>query len=80
MADMGDHRQIMGDKQIGEIVLALQVDQQIDHLGLDRDVKRRDRLVAHDQAWSERQCTGDTDALALAAGKLMRIVAHLIRP
>src|SRR5450759_2576804 len=61
-------------------MLALQVDQQVDHLGLDRDVERRDRLVAYDQARSERQRPRDANALALAAGELVRIVQHLIRP
>ena len=46
---MGDDGEIVRDEQIGKVVLALQVDQQIDHLGLDRDVERRDRLVADDQ-------------------------------
>ena len=78
VADMGDDREIMRDEQIGEAVLALQVDQQIDHLGLDRDVERRDRLVAHDQARPERQRARDADALPLAAGELMRIVLHLV--
>src|ERR1700682_3016959 len=61
-------------------MLALQVDQQIDHLGLDRDVERRYRLVAHDEVRPERQRPRDADALALAAGELVRIVQHLIRP
>src|SRR4029453_17191599 len=70
----------MCDEQIGKMMLALQVDQQIDHLGLDRYIKRRYRLVAHDQAGVQRQGAGDADALALAAGELMRVVLHLIRP
>ena len=61
-------------------ILALQVDQQIDHLRLDRDVERRDRLVAHDQARPERQRPRDADALPLSAGELMRIVLHLVGP
>ena len=78
VADMGDDGEIVRDEQIGEAVLALQVDQQIDHLGLDRDVERRYRLVAHDQLGPERQRARDADALALAAGELMRIVLHLV--
>ena len=46
MADMLDHGEIVRDEQIGEAVLALQVDQQVDDLRLDRDVERGDRLVA----------------------------------
>ena len=80
VADMGDDGEIMRDEEVGEAVLALQVDQQIDHLGLDRDVERGDRLVADDQARSERKRARDADALALAAGKLMRKVPHLVGP
>ena len=60
--------------------LALQVLQQVDHLRLDRDVERRDRLVAHDQLRAERQRAGDADALALAARELVREVGHLRGP
>jgi len=70
----------MGDEQVGEAVPALQVDQQIDDLGLDRYIERRYRLVAHDEIGPERKGARDADALALAAGELVRIVAHLVRP
>src|SRR6202790_1472191 len=59
-------------------MFALQVDQEIDHLGLDRYVERRHRLVAHDQARTERERARDADALALTAGKLMRKILHLV--
>src|SRR4051812_17424809 len=79
VADVGDDGEIVRDEEIGEAVLALQVDQQIDHLRLDRDVERRHRLVADDEARPKRQRPRNADALALAAGKLMRIVLHLVR-
>ena len=74
---MLDHRQIVRDEQISQPHLALQVHHQIEHLRLDRDVERRHRLVADDQLRLQRQRARDADALALAAGKLMRIVVHL---
>src|SRR5258705_7626819 len=80
VTDMGHHGEIMRDEQIGKIMLALQVDQQIDHLGLDRHIERRYRLIADDQPRPQRQSARDADALALAAGKLVRVVLHLIRP
>src|SRR5882757_3404293 len=80
MADMGDHGEVMRDEQIGEAVLALQVDQQVDHLRLDRDIERRYRLITYNQARRERQRAGDADALPLPAGELMRIVLHLVGP
>ena len=67
----------MADEQIGEAIFALQVAQQIDDLGLHRNIESRSRLVQHDHARAQHQGAGDGDALALAAGKLMRIaVAH----
>src|SRR5258706_5208516 len=80
VTDMGHHSEIMCDEQIGKIMLALEVDQQIDHLGLDRHIERRYRLIADDQPRPQRQSPRDADALALAAGELVRIVLHLIRP
>ena len=43
------HSQIMGDEDIGEAEPGLEVDQEIEDLGLDRDVEGRDRLVGDDQ-------------------------------
>ena len=77
-ADVLDDRQIVGDEEIGEAELLLQVLQQIDDLGLDRHVERRDRLVADDQLGLDRERARDADALALAAGELVRIAAHVI--
>ena len=68
----------MGDEEIGQAELLLQVLQQVDHLRLDRDVERRDRLVADDQLGLDRERAGDADALALAAGEFVREAAHVV--
>ena len=60
----------MGDEQEGEAVLGLQVLEQVDDLGLDRHIQRRDRLVGHDQLRLHQQRPGNADPLALASGKL----------
>ena len=73
VADVLDHRQIVRDEQVGQLELVLQIHQQVDDLRLDRDVERRDRLVADDQLRVQRQRAGDADALALAAGEFVRI-------
>src|SRR5215831_169051 len=78
-ADMFDDRQIMGDEEISESKLLLQVFQQIDDLGLDRDVKRRDWLVADDQLRFDRERACNPDALALAAREFVWITAHVLR-
>ena len=66
------HRKVVGDEQIGEAELVLQVLQQVDDLGLDRDVERGDRLVENEQARLQRQCPRDADALLLPARELAR--------
>ena len=66
----------MADEQIGQVAPHLQVAQQIDDLRLHRAVERRGRLVEHDDFGIERQSAGDGDALALAAGKFVRIAVH----
>ena len=77
---MLDHGEVVGDEQVGQAELRLQVDQQVDHLGLDRDVERRDRLVADDQLGADRERARDAEPLALAARELVRVVAHLLGP
>ena len=79
MADVLHYRQIMGDEQVGQPELVLQVHQEIDHLRLDGDVESRDRLVPGDEVGAEHQRPRDADALALAARELMGIVVDLLR-
>jgi len=68
MRDVLDHRQIMRDEQVGQPVLVLQIHQEIDDLGLDRDVERRDRLVADDQLRAQGESAGDSDLILTSAG------------
>ncbi len=51
---------------------SLQVVEQVDDLRLDRDVERRDRLVADDQLRPQRERARDADPLALTARELRR--------
>ena len=79
VADVAHHRQVVRDEQVGDAELGLQVHQQVDHLRLHRDVERRHRLVADDQLRVQRQRAGDAEALALAAGELVRILGRRLR-
>ena len=65
--------QIVRDEQIGQLQPRLQIHQQIDHLGLHRDVQRRDRLVGDDERRIERERAREADALPLAAAELVRV-------
>jgi hypothetical protein len=67
-----DHRQVMGDEQVGHIPFALQVAQQIEDAGLDAHVQCGNRLVEDQDLRLERQGPGDADALPLSAGELGR--------
>ena len=49
VGDLADHREVVRDEDVGQVEVRLQVAQQVQHLRLDRDVERRDRLVADDQ-------------------------------
>ena len=69
-------RQVVGDEQVGQVELGLQVLHQVDDLGPDRHVEGRDRLVGDDEVGLDRQGAGDADALALAAGELVRVAVH----
>ena len=40
IADVADNRQVVGDEDIGEVQLSLELDQQIEHLRLDGYIER----------------------------------------
>ena len=73
VADVPHHRKIVSDEQVGDPVLRLKVFQQVDHLGLDRDVQRRHRLVADDEAGPCSKGPGNSDPLPLAPAELVRV-------
>ena len=57
-----------------------QIHQELQHLGLDRDVERAHRLVADDQFRLDRKRARDADALALTAGELVGVAVHIVAP
>ena len=68
----------MGDEDVGEPELALQLFQQVDDLRLDGDVQRRDRFVAHQDAGTQRKGPRDPDPLTLPPGELVRITVDVV--
>ena len=68
----------MGDEDQRQAEVALELAQQVEHLRLDRDVERRHRLVGDDQLRLERDRARDADALALAAGELVRVAVVVL--
>ena len=79
VGDVLHHREVVRDEDVGEAEPVLQVAQQIEDLRADRDIERRDRLVADDQLRLDRERAGNRDALALAAGEFMRVAAREAR-
>ena len=75
-----DDRQVVADEQVGQVEVALQVEQQVEHLALDRHVERRHGLVRDDEVGAQRERPGDADALPLAAGELVRVAAGVLAP
>src|SRR5512137_2645226 len=78
IADMLDHAQIMGDKEVGQLVFLLEVLKQIDHLGLDRNIQGGYRFVADDKFGIEDERPRDPDPLSLASAEFMRIASDAI--
>ena len=79
VAHVLDNGQVVGDEQVGEAQPLLKVLEQVDDLGLDRDVQSGDRFVAdeHGGLGGQRPC--HTDALALPAGELGRETVVVLR-
>ena len=78
VADPLDHGHVVGDEQIAQAHLLLQLDEQVDYLGLDGDVQRAHGLVGDDQLGREAQGPGNGQPLALAPGKLVGVALHLV--
>src|SRR6476659_811250 len=76
--DMLHHRQIVADEDVSEAKSLLQILKQVQDLTADRDVEGGHRLVADDQLRLHRQCTGDGNALALAAREFVRIALDML--
>jgi hypothetical protein len=70
--------EVVRDEEISEAQPLLELHQQIDDLRLDRHVEGRDRLVADDEVWLERQRPGDADSLPLAARELVRMPTDML--
>ena len=75
---LGDHAHRMGDQHDRHAEARFHVLQQFEDLRLDRHVERGGRLVGDQQLRAARERHRDHDALAHAAGELMRIVVHAL--
>ena len=65
--------EIVGDEQVREIELGLKLLEQVHDLRLDRDVERRDGLVADEELGVQGQRACEADPLALPPGELVGV-------
>src|SRR5690606_25927566 len=73
VGDGAHDRKVVRNEEIGEPEAVAQVGEEVEDLRLDGDVERGDRLVGNDQLGPDHECAGDGNALALTAGKLVRV-------
>lgn len=71
VAQVLDDPQIVGNEEIGQLELCLQILNQVHHLSLDGHVQGGHRLVADDELGMGGDGPGNADALPLAAGKFV---------
>ena len=74
--------EIMAYEKVGKTEAILEVAHQIEDLRLDRNVERRGWLVTDNEFGLRRESARNCDALALTAGKFVRIfkTVHRIEP
>src|SRR5688572_18950068 len=80
IAEVLDDREVVADEQVREVEVAAEIEEQIQNLALDRHVEGRHRLVADDEVRAEGERPRDADALALAAGELVRVAPRVVAP
>src|SRR5260221_2799574 len=80
IGDVADDAEIVRDEEVGQAELVLQVVEQVEHLGLDRDVEGGDRLVGDHQLGPQHERARDGDALALAAREHVRVALVMLGP
>ena len=75
IGEIAHERKIVADKQQSRVVPRLNIEQQIDHRRLHRDIERGDRLVRYHQLGLAGESARDADALLLPARQLRGLVA-----
>ena len=76
VGDVADNAEVVGDEDVAHAFLRLQLDEEVQDRRLHRDVERRGRLVAEDDARVAREGTRDGDALFQPARELRRLRAQ----
>jgi hypothetical protein len=80
IGEMYGHGEIVGDEEIGEAELGLEVEEEIGDLGLDGTVEGRESFVEEKELRFESEGASEGEALLLAATELVsRLVGRIAR-
>jgi hypothetical protein len=74
--ELGDNRQAVRDKNVGELEFALEFLKKKEDLRADGNVQGGNRFVCDNEFGTQDKRAGDADTLALAAGKFVRIAVE----
>src|SRR5262245_23496749 len=78
IGEVGDHRDVVRDQEIGDIEAIAQVSKQIDDGSLYGNIERGDWLVADNELRLGSNGTRDTDALLFATAHLVGIAIDIV--
>ena len=78
VGELGGERDVVRDEDERQAVLAHQLVEQGDELLLHDGVERAGRLVGDQERRVDGERGGERDALPLAAGEFVRVVAHAL--
>ena len=79
VAEIGDHTEVVGDEDDRHPSFGDESAQQIEDLGLDRDIESRRRLVGDQKTRRAGEGERDRDTLRHAAGELVRVALQHAR-
>ena len=79
IGDVLDHCQIVGNKEQSQVEFGLELCQEVEDLGLDRDVESRHRLIGDNQSRPQDESTGNAYPLTLTTRELVRIAGRMGR-
>src|ERR1700730_7815111 len=69
--EIADHWHGVGDEEIGQAEVALELGEEVYDLRADADIEGGDWFVGDDEPGTQREGAGDADALALSAAEFV---------
>jgi hypothetical protein len=79
ISDVLDHSQVVGNEQIGQTELGLEIKQNVEDLRLNRNIQSRHSFVGHNEFSIHCQGSGDADALTLTAREFVWVTFIVFR-